>query len=54
MQNNLCLQLVRKSSDVIVASLCKDSESDDDKDYYSQLWLFEQVSCYNNNCSNTP
>lgn len=52
MQDNWCLQSMRAghSSDIIIASSCKKVEfdSDNDKNYYPQLWLFEQVS-YDNN-----
>lgn len=48
MQANWCLQLISGNSNniMIVASMCKGTETnnDDDKDHYPQLWLFEQVS----------
>lgn len=47
MQGDWCLQ-ARSSGDTgdhtVTVSLCKDGESDNDKDHYPQLWLFEQVS----------
>ena len=47
MQGNWCLRAATSSGDnsehTVLVSLCKDGESDNDKDHYPQLWLFEQV-----------